>query len=287
MLKILYLPLIFAFVLLTSSPLKSWAGTQPVLLEIFTSGGGGSCAPATEDEFHNADSNHKDSIEDDHTHDHTHGDESNIAKKDVETVFTELIAENPNIIALNYKHQQQPHLHDEDGNDIITEPVEINENLNEFNQKRSYTYYRNKGFLDQYSNFQMVIGGTYRTIGTMKHIADAAINRYKSEHNPATIRLAINGQNIEIETPKTITEKEIDLTLIGYKKEMESSDQTPLQNIVSSYKELNTWDGAERKETISINEMDADGFVVIAQDRRSGHVHAIGATEKQTSQSQQ
>ena len=276
MLKTLYLSIILAFVFSTFPTAQSWAQTPSLLLEIFTSNGQSSCGPTNEDEFHNADGSHKEGVEDNHTHDNENG----LAIKHIETIFSELTTEHPNIIALNYRQQQQTHEHDEQGNNITTEPVEINEELNAFIQKRSYTYYRNKDFLDLYGNFQMVIGGEFKTVGTMKHIASAAINRYKSEHNPAPIKLAINGQKIEIETLENVTEKEIGLILIGYKKEIESPDNTPLQNIVSSYKELTPWDGTARKETISINDMDADGFVIIAQDNRSGHVHAIGKIEQ-------
>lgn len=183
----------------------------------------------------------------------------------LEEVFEDLIKENPNSIALNYQRiysQSQ-------------EPLDKDEKLNTFIFDRNFLYYKQRDSMNPYATFRMVIGGAYKTSGRMKHIADAAIKRYESERSIPYTKLAIKGQNIEIELPKINTYKDLRVNLIGYKKNSKEG-----QNIVTSFKELKPWNGQSQQQTISIKEMEADGFALLAQDSRTAEIYAAGKVER-------
>lgn len=274
--------------LLTSicSP-PSHAKDEPIVVEIFTYSPSSSetCGSFVEDEFHNADGTHKEGIsEHHHLVDKTH----DIPLQNIEEVLTDLINEHADIIALQFNYDPNTYLRKDNKNKDFDKKNELNQLFN----KRNYMYYKNSDLLDKHNRFQMVIGGKYKSMGTMKHIADSAINLYQTEKQASLIDMRIKEQQLEIEIPETLIEKEVPLTLVGYHQKKEIISNNPLIpdkdaiNVVSHYETLKNWNGEERKETISISDINADGFALIAQNPDTAKIIAAGKVEKPTNQIQ-
>ena len=263
------LPIILAITLLS---LPATAKDRPPIIEIFTYSGSSTCGPQTEDEFHNADGSHKEGVEENHDHKQ---EQANITLEN----FKNIVNKNPDAIALNYYDNSFiPHEHDEFGNDIIdenaiTEPVD--QKLMQFFQDRNYLYYRNDDFLDDFTNFEMVIDGKYKTQGRRKNVVDTAINLGRIEQKIQPIKLAINGQNLQIELPKSNTGKDLQVILFGYQKNAYNGPNT-----VKTFKTLNNWNGEKMQETVPIDNKNLDGFAVLAQDQETAKIYAAGKVEK-------
>lgn len=264
---------LLSLTILALFPAPAIAKDRPPIIEIFTYSSGGSCGLQGEDEFHNADGSHKDGIEDQHNHDEI----STISALDT---FKNIIKENPDAIALQYYNNAAglPHVHDKNGNDIIDknaiiEPV--NPELIKFIEDRNYLYYRNQNALERFGSFEIVIDGQYKTKGSRENITNAAIKLGQAQENITEIKMVVKGQNITIELPKTNAERDLKVNLIGYKK---NSYNGP--NSITSLKALKPWNGQKREETISISDMAADGFALLAQDGKTAKIYAAGKVEK-------
>jgi len=244
------------------------------VIEIFTANTSSSCLPP-EDEFHNADGSHKENIKGKHEH----------PEDKILNIFNEIIAQNPNVIGLQYYQQSATHSHDENGND---QPVqsETQEEIQETDpslvqdmQKHRNQYYFNNGFLDEYTDAQMIINGKYKASGSHKDTVHAALALSKTQHMIKPITLKLNGDNLETSIPESNSASTLSLTLVGYTKTTQIED-TKRQNTVTSIKRLSDWNGIARQETISIADMNAKNFAIIAQDTKTGKIYAAGKIEQ-------
>lgn len=242
---------------------------SPIVIEIFTHA---SCEPVTSD-----------TVNPDGTYKNPTAADKKFNKKEVSSTLKDILDKSPQIIGLHYHSEAGAHRHDENGNDLPS--VENNEDLTNFISERNVRYYELKDFMGVRSSGQMIIHGTHKTEGTKKEIVDAAINFIRSEQKTAPIKLAINGQNLEMNLPKVILDQEININIIGYNKQTPADNfivQPALhpKNIVSDYKTLSPWNGGSRAQTITISDMEADGFAVIAQNTKTGRIYAAGKVEK-------
>ena len=257
-------------------PLITNAAEKPLVIEVFTYPG---CIPLDRSTI-NPDGTAKEPTETD----------KKFNRKHVGNIFEEIISEHPNAIALHYFNDYGYHEHgedgnhkkDENGNEIIFET--ISEGLSNFIIQKSYKIYSNQSFLDEKTTAQMLINGTYKSKGTMKHVVDAAILKSQKEHNIKPAKLAIKGQLIEIELPEHAGAKGVKPLLIGYQKKQEIKPNKAVPainptNIVTSYKELETWNGEARSQTISIENMPANGFALIAQHEYKEEIYTAGKVE--------
>lgn len=269
--------ILLSFLFLTLPFIPANAADAPLVIEVFTYPG---CDPIELKTYYNADGTTKKPTDID----------KKFNKKHVGNVFEDIIKEHPNAIALHYFNDIGYHAHDENDNDIASETV--SEELSEFIRDQSYINYRNQSFLEQSLNAQMVINGIYPVAGTMKHVADAAISRSQNEQKITPIKLAINGQNLKVELPESITAKSVTPVLIGYDQKQKIDDNRAIPainptNIVTSFKKLAVWNGESRSQTISIAGMSANGFALIAQDEYTGEIYGAGKVELPINQSQQ
>ncbi len=283
--------------LLTSAifilPNKNFASEGPLVIEVFTykSSRNNSCGsgPMVEDEFHYADGTHKpgamEHIAPDVEAETASIDQNNpadviqdIPVKRVEEVFVDLTEKHENAIALQYLSEQSfaPGIMD----------VKKTRHLNDFFIRRHYIYRKNTDLLDQFSNLALTIGGQYQSQGNMEHVVNAAINLHKSETMPSEIKLKLEEGRLQMDIPATDLPRNIELTLVGYHQKKKQSQFPPQEqetyyiNAVSDYKDLQSWNGLARQETISVADMDADGFALLAQDSRTGRIFAAGKVEK-------
>lgn len=262
--------ILLSFLLFALPLLPAIAAEKPLVIEVFTYP---SCAPGDFEKYYNPDGTLKEPSDAD----------KKLNQKHIGSIFEEIIAEHPNAIALHYFNDITHHDHDENGNDV---PVQtITKELSDFISDRSYLHYQSQNFLDGDITPQMIINGTYAPDGTIKQIADIAITRSQSEQNISPIKLAINGLKIQIELPKSHTDKSITPVLIGYhtKQRITNNRAAPAinpTNMVTSFKKLNPWRGEGRSQTVSIANMNADGFALIAQDEYTGQIYAAGKVER-------
>ena len=247
--------LITCLLICAALPVK--AQNAPLVIEVFTHPG---CAPLVIDDY-NADGSLKNPQDVDKKFNRRH----------VTSVFEDLIKEHPDAIALHYFNDLGNHGHDEHGNDIPMKTV--GEELGEFFNNRSYTYYGHDNFLNKHGNIQMIINSDFKTDGTMKHVVDLAIEQSTAEQHIKPLIISKDANALQVEWPEIVLEEPITPLLIGYKKTQNNEEnRAPIAlnpvNIVTDFKKLKSWNGDAKTQSVSIEDMDADAFAIIAQSER-------------------
>lgn len=248
---------------------------NPVIAEIFTFP---ACETTVDEEHAKTDHSNADHTHDDEGHTHVQNQvTSRFDKQPLNEMFSHLIEENPDILALNCYIDYSSY--------EIKDRTERAKTVDFFCKERNYFYYSRLNASDKINAQNLIINGTYGTGGEMQHVAQSAVNLAKTESEIQDISLTTSDDNqFRVSLPAVTVEAPVNMMVIGYQTS-KTMDTVPHKNVINSFKNLPAWNGEAITMAVALDELygtpkQSDAFVILAQDDETAKIIAVGHTEK-------
>lgn len=128
----------------------------------------------------------------------------------------------------------------------------------------------------------IVFNGVYSLDGRKESGVRNAISFAHSQDSIRQITISNHKEKLHVTLPKMRLENSVDVWIFGYKKSITpnvtdiSPNPQTFSNVATHAKHLSSWDGQYMNLSYPTHDIDADGYIVIAQNSISGQIIAAG-----------